>query len=94
MRYDAYWISPSGQIVPAEGEAISHINMIFKRPEFFGYTRKQLEDLHKKYGERIGQEGKAREEIMCDLLLKVWIRIPYLPKQMQFVFQTDTVKPR
>ena len=48
MKYDAYWISPDGKIAPAEGGAVSHINMIFQKPEFFGYTKDELEKLHKR----------------------------------------------
>lgn len=94
MRYDAYWISPSGKIVPVEDGAVAHINMVWRKPEFFGYTKAEIEKLHQRHGERIGQEGKAREEIMRDLLQKGWVRIRYVPKQMQFTLQTGTVKPR
>jgi hypothetical protein len=94
MKYEAYWISPDGKIVPAEDGAISHIGMILKKPEFFGYTKEGILDLHKKHGDRLGQEGKAREEILKELLDKGWMRIRYVPRQQMFTLQTNSVASR
>ena len=75
MRYIAYWISPSGKIIPTE---ITHIASIIRNPELFGLDRTYIEKLYKKYKEHIGQEGKARNEIMTDLMKKNWIRVRYV----------------
>jgi len=58
---NAYWVSPRGFVheVP-----ITHIDYIIKHPKPFGASLDQIKDLHDKHGEKLGQEGKAREEIM------------------------------
>lgn len=67
-----YWISPSGNAFPVSS---NHIVTVIADPEKFGYTREELESIHKKHKERLGQEGKAREEIILDLVAKGWIRV-------------------
>lgn len=53
----------------------THIDFIFLKPEKFNYTRDMLADTYKKYGERLGQEGKAREEIIRDVSKYGFIRV-------------------
>ena len=67
---DAYFIHPSGKIMPVEYG--KHINEILRKPEQFGYTREQVFDIHKKHNERPGIEGKAREEILNNLINNGW----------------------
>ena len=69
---DAYWISPIGKIISI---SMTHINAIFSSPKTYGYTQQEIRDLYKKYNEKIGQEGKARERILIDLVKRGWIRI-------------------
>jgi hypothetical protein len=88
MKYEAYWISPRGLIVPVEGTATTHIAMIWKNPGFFGLGRDELLAVHRKHGERPGLEGKARQEIMAGLLRQGWIRIRFVPKTQAFTVQT------
>lgn len=94
MKYDAYWISPAGEIVPAEDGVVSHIGMILRKPEFFGYTKDGIVALHKKHGERMGMEGKAREEIMRSLLDKGWMRLRLVPRSQEFTLQTNSIASR
>lgn len=68
----AFFISPSRKIVYAP---TTHIDMILKNPEKFGFTREKLEKIYAKYDEKIGVEGKAREEIIQSLIKKGWIHI-------------------
>lgn len=68
----AFWISPKGQIV---GDLQSHISMVIKAPEKFGLTREWIDSKYDEYNERIGMEGKAREEIIKTLLQEGFIRI-------------------
>jgi hypothetical protein len=45
-----------------------HIDLIFSDPKTYGYTEQSIRDLHIKYGEKLGQEGKARKRILLDLI--------------------------
>jgi len=74
---DAYWISPEGMLIPVK---TTHISEIIDNPECYGLTKEYIENVYKKYGERLRIEAKAREEIMRELVNKGWIRIRYYPK--------------
>jgi hypothetical protein len=74
MEHRAYWISPDGTIAPVHGK---HIQEVINNPERFGLTRVHIESVYKKYGEPLGLEGRAREEIMCGLIKAGWIRCRY-----------------
>lgn len=69
----AYWVNPYGQISPVTKG--SHIADIIANPNKFGISRSEIESAYKKYGEKIGVEGKAREEIILDVLKGGFIRI-------------------
>lgn len=68
----AYFISPTGKVIDCE---ISHINKVIADPKMFGYTKEKIEKIYDKHNEPIGHEGKAREEIILDLIKKGWIRL-------------------
>lgn len=68
----AYWISPKGEIVPVSD---SHIATVINSPETFGLTLDEIKSKFDEYGEKLGQEGIAREQIILDLIKKGWIRI-------------------
>lgn len=89
MIHQAYWISPTGSIIPVEGTADRHIHVVIQNPEKFGYTLDEIKTLHKKYKEPLGSEGKAREEIMVDLIKQGWIRIRYYDKLYQYSIQVN-----
>ena len=77
-RYDAYWISPSGEILPV---VFTHMEAVITNPNTFGldeYTVRRTFDI---CFEPIGFEGKARGEIMLQLLLAGWIRLRYERKR-------------
>ena len=77
MTSYAFWINPSRGI--AIYVSIHHINTILDNPALFSFTRKELENVYSQYGEKIGFEGKAREVIMKEAILKGWIRIRKYP---------------
>ena len=68
----AYFISPSGEIIYSGGK---HIDTIIQYPEKFGLNKGIIEYVYKHYGERMGQEGKAREQLILTLLKSGWIRL-------------------
>lgn len=74
----AYWISPKGEIIEVKH---THINTVIANPETFGLTREQIESKYKAFGETMGVEGEAREEIMKDLITSGWIRIRRYPNK-------------
>jgi len=67
----AFSISPTGEILSVE----RHIQLIIENPDIFGYTKQEILDLYNKYHEDLGQEGKAREEIINQVIKKGWIRV-------------------
>lgn len=68
----AYWITPKGETVVVSR---SHIQTIIDNPTKFGLTKDKIESAYAKYKEPVGQEGKAREEIMVDLIKKGYLRV-------------------
>jgi len=73
MRNTAMWITPSGKIMVFDND--THIGAIIKDPVMFGYTKDKIEQIYKKYNEPVNLEGKAREEIILDVLKKGFIRV-------------------
>lgn len=68
----AYFISPKGEIIYCPTK---HINMIISNPEKFGFNKEFIEFIYNQYNERIGQEGKARTQLLIILFKEGWIRI-------------------
>ena len=68
----AYWILPNSKIIFVDDR---HIKTVTDNPEMFGYTKRKIAAIYKKYNERVGTEKKAREEIVIDLVKKGCIRI-------------------
>ncbi len=75
----AYFISPRGLIIPVQDGR--HIKDVLHNAPKFGLKRDDLVALHTKYKEKLGQEGKAREEILVGLMKKGWVRIRRYAKQ-------------
>ena len=72
MKTPAYFISPKGEIIYC---GTKHITKVIQNPEKFGLNREAIEFIHNFYKEKIGQEGKAREQILLSLINQGWIRI-------------------
>ena len=70
----AYWIGPNGMILPVYEY---HITEICRCPEAFGFYKKFIEEVYKKYNEIWGEEGITREELMKILYDHGWVRIRY-----------------
>jgi len=75
---EAYWIKPSGKMLPTR---MTHIDMILRDPELFGFTFEYIKKIHDDFGERLGQEGKARAQLIRELISKGWMRIRHYPRQ-------------
>jgi hypothetical protein len=68
----AFWVTPKGETVAVNR---THIQTVIDSPKKFGLTREKIDAVYKTYNEPIGQEGKAREEIMVDLIKKGYLRV-------------------
>lgn len=71
--YSAYWITPTGKVLDCNVK--THINYVCDAPRKFGITEKELAATYAKYGETVGVEGKAREEILLTVIRSGFIRI-------------------
>lgn len=69
----AYWISPKGEIISVGNG--THIDVIIDNPTKFGLTSSEIQSLYDKYGEVLGQEGKAREDLIIQVVKSGWIRV-------------------
>ena len=68
----AFFISPKGDIIYTPTK---HIESVLRYPEKFGLDRDFIEYIHDFYNEKLGQEGKAREQILLSLFKKGWMRL-------------------
>ena len=74
----AMWISPQGEVTASQ---TSHIDAIIKYPEKFGFTFERIKDVYSRFGEPMGHEGKAREEIIKLVVRKKFVRIRKYPNK-------------
>lgn len=74
----SFWISPSGVIIATDAD--KHINMITSDPQKFGLSKEYVEEVFARYNEPMDHEGKAREEIIENILQDGWIRIRKYPR--------------
>jgi hypothetical protein len=81
---DKYWATPGGEIVEVSDR---HILEIIREPEKFGLTKAYIDKVHKKHGEKLAQEGNAREEILTKLIELGWVRARYIRAQDEWFFQ-------
>ena len=69
---NAYWYKANKLISLKDG---IHINDLTSNPSVFGFTEKEINDCFKKYNEKKGTEGKAREELMSKAMDNGWLRV-------------------
>lgn len=73
----------------------NHIGKILDNPTLFGLTREEIENLYAQYGEPIGLEGKAREEVIKHVAKEGWVRIRhYTGRNDYWSIQTDDTEKR
>jgi len=83
---EGYYIAPSGDIIELN---TSHIDLVIKNPEKFLMTKEEIEKIYKKHNESMGLEGKAREEILSNLIKQGWIRIRHIRRSDTFTAQLN-----
>jgi len=70
---NGYWVKGS-KIYPIS----IHIDYIIKNPEKFNTSKEELKKIYKKFKEPFGFEGKARGEIMTNIMKDGWLRVRQL----------------
>lgn len=79
MKYEAFWIdSNSNKTYPVPTK---HIQMIFDNPERFGFTLEYIKKKFDEHKEPYRYEGRARHELINELLNNGWIRLRYDPRR-------------
>lgn len=73
--FEGYWVKYSKVY-----DVDKHITFILRNPELFNMTKDEIRAVYQKYGEKIGQEGKAREEIIIQVAHQGWIRVRHYQK--------------
>jgi len=73
LNKTGFWVSPKGKIISTGPN--SHIDLVISNPILFGIKKEYINTEHEKYGERVGQEGDARDNILTKVLEDGWIRI-------------------
>ena len=73
----AFFISPKGDVFSSD---FSHIKMVTDNPKKFGITPDYVRKTYEKYNEKMGIEGRAREEILMKIINKGWIHIRKRPR--------------
>jgi len=76
-----YWIK-GNKIIDISGT--THIDFILKHPQDFNITKDEILKTFEKYGEKIGSEGKAREEIIKKVSKFGWIRVRHYTRGQDY----------
>lgn len=75
---EAFFVTPYGKVINIQ---TTHIDSIIKNPKVYGYTIEKIKEIYNKYNEKLGVEGKARDEIIKSLINKGWVRIRRYPNK-------------
>jgi len=67
----AYWITPYGRVIDIG--KLAHVHYLILNNEEFGISESEIDLAHETYGEAIGVEGKARDELIIEALKKGWV---------------------
>jgi hypothetical protein len=89
-RNVAYW-SRWGKAYEVDAK---HINFVRENPEIFNLTVEEIRDTYRKHGEKFGLEGKAREEIMRNLMNQGWLRIRHYMRPDLWTIEFDKYSKR
>ena len=82
----AHWVNPSGKVYDVKD---THIIFVSEKPRLFKTSVDKMKKLYDKYDEKFpNQEGKARVEIMTDIVKRGWIRTRFRPREGAWVAET------
>ena len=86
---NAYWLHTTGAVIEVP---TIHIAEVIKNPARFGCTPEQIIASYRRHNEPVGHEGKARQEIMADLIrFNGWIRLRYTPATDFWVVELNSL---
>lgn len=77
---DAFWY----KMGDSRGVDSTHISDVIANPSVYGLTREQIDEIYARHGEKIGQEGDAREEVIRSIVGGGWMRIRHYRKPKDF----------
>ena len=92
LTNQGFFLSPIGKLIQTDSSG-THIGTVINNPEKFGLDSAYIKSVYKKKREKMGVEGKAREEILKGLTKKGWIRLRRYPNKYWSV-QFDKMGPR
>jgi hypothetical protein len=82
----AHWVNPSGKVYDVKD---THIIFVSEKPSLFKTSVDKMKKLYDKYDEKFpNQEGKARIEILTDIVKSGWIRTRFRPREGAWVAET------
>lgn len=82
----AYWISPTGRIIPVPNR---HIEVICQKPYLFELPFAYVQKMFDQNSEPLGYEGRARQIIMGQLIRLGWIRLRFLRRPFLWRAQAE-----
>jgi len=71
-----------------------HLDFIRDNSDLFNISKEEMDAIYAKYGERLGSEGKAREEIIKLVAKDGWVRVRHYSKPDYWSIQCDSIKRR
>lgn len=78
-KAEGYWIHRQGMVITLCGY-LKHVDIVIGFPSLFGYSMDEIIKAYRETGEPIGHEGRARERIIKDCIMRGWIRVRRYPK--------------
>ena len=74
----------------------SHVRAIIDHPEVFGLSAERVHSTYERYNERIGQEGRARIELIQEASRAGWVRVRHYTGRARdyWSIQADTIEGR
>lgn len=91
MQLNGYWVRKD-KILDMDDY---HIHYIIQNPIAFGLTEKIVQDKYSEYDERIGLEGKARQDLIIQATSSGWVRVRhYVRPDDYWSIQCDDIDKR
>jgi hypothetical protein len=81
MEANGYWYK-KGKLFDLNGR--KHIDYIIAYPEKFNLPKGYIETLYDSHNEKVGVEGKAREELIKEVSKEGWIRIRHYTRPRDY----------
>ncbi len=85
-RIEAFWILPDDQIICVPR---THIQTVIDNPHLFNLSSDYIVSKYAMENEELGVEGRAREQIILELLKDNYIRIRYYPRKSSWTINVN-----